>query len=130
MFKVLEDSADRFELLFDNHNRPLVFRPAASTKEYIDLGMGGESCAIAISIAFRRSPDSEMNDYLFVFECIAGDKLFPGSHAEGDVLEYDQADFNPGDGLLSGFQSTKLAVTVGPTRENPFQARLVLSNPA
>jgi len=127
MFKIVEDSAHRFELEFDNHNHPLVFTPMGATDEFVDLSMGGESAAIAISLSFRHFKTNELNDSLFVFEFIAGDKIFPGPHVEGTVLSYDETNFNPGKGLLSGYNSTRLTVTVGPTRENPFKARLVLS---
>jgi hypothetical protein len=128
MFKIVEDRADRFELEFDNHNQPLIFNPVAATDEFIDLSMGGESAAIAIALSFRHTKNNELNDMLFVFESIAGDKVFPGPHQAGTVLTYDESKFNQGTGLLSGFSKTKLTVTVGPTRQDPFQARLVLSN--
>lgn len=130
MFKVIDDSCDRFELEFDNHNQPLLFSPEGATNEFVDLVMGGESASIAISISFRRVNTSELSDSLFVFENIAGDPIFPGPHKEGAVLGYDQSDFNPGEGLLSGFDHTKLEVTVGASREDSFVAKLLLTKTA
>ena len=127
-FSVIEDSADLFEVVFDNDNGFLVFNPVGGTgDEYVELFMGGESAAIAISTAFRDSATDALNDFLFVFEFIAGDPVFPGPHLPGDVLVFNETDFSTGAGLLAGFDRTKLTVTVGETREDPFSAQLVLS---
>jgi len=127
MYKVIEDSCDRFGLEFDNHNeRSFSLNPKGATDEFIELLTGGESASIAISLSFRKIDSNETKDSLYVFENIAGDELLPGPHEEGTVLKYDQTSFD-GEGLLSSFDNTKLEVIVGSTREDPFVAKLILS---
>lgn len=133
---VIEDTADRFELTFDTDD---FFGPVspvgALAGRTVDITSGGESAAIAISIAFRAAGGA-LEDLIFIFENISTDLFFPGPNDPGDVLVFSNtngftgADGVLGDGLMPGFTNTVLTVVVGPTRDDAFMATLVLSNPA
>ncbi len=127
---VLQDTQDIFQMTFENDDY-FSINPVGATPGYsLDIYSGGESAAIAITLAMRDATNA-LEDLVFVFEYTSADPYFPGPHNPGDILEFSDANsFSTatvnGDGIMNGFDHLNLTLEVGPSREESFYATLTM----